>query len=117
MCSAKVIYESALMQDFLQLKPSDVRPQAVGGVSTGERGGVGSVATEATRRPVRAAPMEKEVQLRILLPDKTVTMVTVNEFWRTSEVYEVRLHCLHVVVLGMATAVSLCVHCVSLGIS
>ena len=76
------------MQDFLQLKPSDIRPQAVGGVSTGERGGAGMV-TEATRRSVKAAPVEKEVQLRILLPDKTVTMVTVNEFWRTNEVYEV----------------------------
>ena len=95
------------MQDFLQLKPSDVRPQAVGGVSTEERGGAGMV-TEATRRPVKAAPVEKEVQLRILLPDKTVTMVTVNEFWRTNEVYEVMYMC-RVVLATMVTAVSLCV--------
>lgn len=71
------------MQDFLQLKRSDSH-QAVGGATTG-----GSVVSGATRQP--STPVEKEAQLKILMPDKTITTVTINEFWRTNEVYEVRL--------------------------
>jgi sorting nexin-27 len=78
-CSAKVIFESDLMQDFLQLK------QKTGG------GGASRV-TEATTGQSsvgKAAPVEKQVQLRVLMPDKSFTTLTVNEHWRTNEVYEV----------------------------
>ena len=73
-----MIYESDLMQDFLQLK------QQSGG------GEAGVVTGATTARPARGAQEEKKVQLRILLPDKTVTTVTISEYWRTNEVYEVR---------------------------
>ena len=45
----------------------------------------------ATRQPAKAVPVEKEVQLRVLLPDKSVTTFTIHEFWRTGEVFEVRV--------------------------
>ena len=67
------------MQDFLQSTSSNSHPEPGGGAS-----GV----TVATRQ-VATKEVEKEVQLRILLPDKTVTTVTINEFWRTNEVYDV----------------------------
>lgn len=82
-CSAKVIYESDLMQDFLQMRRSD-NHQAEGGANTG-----GGVVSAVARQP--STPVEKEVQLKILMPDKTITTVTINEFWRANEVYEVGL--------------------------
>jgi len=69
-CSARVIFESNLMQDFLQI------PQ----VSTA---GGASVATKTA-----AVPKEKQVDLRVMLPDRSVTAVTINEYWRTPEVYQ-----------------------------
>lgn len=71
------------MQDFLQMKRSD-NHQAEGGATSG-----GGVVSGATRQP--STPVEKEVQLKILMPDKTITTVAINEFWRTNEVYEVGL--------------------------
>jgi sorting nexin-27 len=79
-CSAKVIFESDLMQDFLQLKSQNPQP---GG------GGRAGVVTEAIAgQSSRGPAAEKKVQLRILLPDKTVSTITVSEYWRTNEVYE-----------------------------
>ena len=59
------------MQDFLQI------PQ----VSTA---GGASVATKTA-----AVPKEKQVDLRVMLPDRNVVAVTINEYWRTPEVYQV----------------------------
>jgi sorting nexin-27 len=79
-CSAKVIFESDLMQDFLQLKGQNPQP---GG------GGRAGLVTEATAgQSSRGPAAEKKVQLRVLLPDKTVSTITVSEYWRTNEVYE-----------------------------
>ena len=66
------------MQDFLQVKRQNTQP-GVGGAR------VVTVATPGGG----AAPVEKQVQLRVLLPDKTVTTVTISEYWRATEVYEV----------------------------
>lgn len=81
MCSARVIFESDLMQDFLQLTKSN---------ETGEGGtGKGEGASAATK--TAAVSKERQVDLRVLLPDRTVTSVTINEYWRTPDVYQVRL--------------------------
>lgn len=81
MCSARVIFESDLMQDFLQLTKSN---------ETGEGGaGKGGGAPAATK--TAAVSQERQVHLRVLLPDRTVTSVTINEYWRTPDVYQVRL--------------------------
>ena len=70
------------MQDFLQLKGQTPQPGGGGaGIITEATGGASSRAT--------AAAGEKKVQLRVLLPDKSVSTVTVSEYWRTNEVYEV----------------------------
>ena len=63
------------MQDFLQI------PQV--NAAGGESGG----ATAATKTP--AVPQERQVDLRVMLPDRTVIPVTINEYWRTPEVYQV----------------------------
>lgn len=76
------------MQDFLQTGRSNAHRAVLGGASGGESDGAG-VVTGATRQPAKVAPEEKKVQLRILLPDKSVTTVTIDEHWRTREVYEV----------------------------
>ena len=68
-CSARIIFESDLMQDFLQLKQA-----ASGGESN---------------PPAKATPPEKQVNLRVLLPDRTVMTISIMEFWRTPEVFEV----------------------------
>ena len=34
---------------------------------------------------------EREVELRVQLPDKTVVTVSIREFWRTTDVYRVRV--------------------------
>ena len=78
-CSARVIFESALLQDFLQLSSSNSHQPAEGG------------ANEVATPTRKAAAKDKEVQLRVLLPDKTVVTVTINEYWRTHEVYEVSM--------------------------
>ena len=69
------------MQDFLQLTKSN---------ETGEGGaGKGGGASAATK--TAAVSQERQVDLRVLLPDRTVTSVTINEYWRTPDVYQVRL--------------------------
>ena len=69
------------MQDFLQLTKSN---------ETGEGGaGKGGGASAATK--TAAVSQEQQVHLRVLLPDRTVTSVTINEYWRTPDVYQVRL--------------------------
>ena len=65
------------MQDFLQLK------------NQGEGGGARMVTEATAGQGSRPTAGEKKVQLRVLLPDKTVSTVTVSEYWRTNEVYEV----------------------------
>ena len=84
-CSARVIFESDLLQDFLQIKRSNV-PTASGG---GGGGGGGTVTVTATRTVKPAAQEEKDVQLRVFMPDKSVVMITIQEYWRTDEVYDV----------------------------
>ena len=60
------------MQDFLQLsKQSPTTPPA-----------------HATKAAAVAA-VEKKVELRVVLPDRSTVTVTIQEFWRTPEVYEV----------------------------
>ena len=71
-CSARVIFDSDLLQDFLELKK-----QPAGVASSG---GATKVST-----PVQ----ENTVDFRVTLPDHSVTMVTINEQWRTHEVFEV----------------------------
>lgn len=67
-CSARVIYESELMQDFLNS-------------SRAENG----KAAETT------PPQERKVSLRVLLPDRTVCTVNIRDDSRTPEVFEVSL--------------------------
>lgn len=71
-CSARVIFESDLLQDFLELKKQ----------STSGGGG-----TESGKK-AEAVPQEKKVNLRVTLPDHTVATVTINEHARTPEVFE-----------------------------
>ena len=61
------------MQDFLKTKHSD----------TGN-------ATPPTSGKAGQSEEEREVELRVQLPDKTVVTVSIKEFWRTAEVYAVR---------------------------
>lgn len=77
-----MIYDSELMQDFLQLK--QMTADNGGGAGT-EAAAVGGAGTKG----VAATPPEKQVDLRVMLPDHTVTSVTIKEFWRTAEVYQV----------------------------
>ena len=75
------------MQDFLQLSKGNETGEGEAG-----KGGVavkGGGASAATRTP--AVSQERQVDLRVLLPDRSVTSVTINEFWRTPAVYQVRL--------------------------
>ncbi len=74
-----MIYDSELMVDFLQLKPA----AAANGAGTG-------AGTEAAAAAKPAPPAEKQVDLRVMLPDHSVTTITIKEFWRTPEVYQVR---------------------------
>lgn len=69
------------MQDFLQLTKSNET-----GEGGAEKGGGASAATKTA-----AVSQERQVDLRVLLPDRTVTSVTINEYWRTPDVYQVRL--------------------------
>ena len=71
------------MQDFLQLTKSNET-----GEGGAEKGGGASAATKTA-----AVSQERQVDLRVLLPDRTVTSVTINEYWRTPDVYQVRLVC------------------------
>ena len=66
-CSARVIFESDLMQDFLQIKES----------------GGGATASNATPHK------ERKVDLRVMLPDNTVISIPISEHWRTAEVLAV----------------------------
>ncbi len=72
------------MQDFLQLKQFTATGNGAG-TGAGTEAGGGAMAKAAL-------PSEKKVDLRVLLPDRSVIMVTINEFWRTPEVYQVRSH-------------------------
>ena len=75
-CSARVIFESDLMQDFLELKQN-------GGSSTS-----GGGATAKTTPP-QGHKADRMVDLRILLPDHTLITVPVSEHWRSAEVFQV----------------------------
>lgn len=70
-CSARVIFESDLMQDFLQLGKQNSAPSPA----------------HATKATV-ASVTEKQVELRVVLPDRSTVTVTIQEFWRTPEVYQ-----------------------------
>ena len=71
-CSARVIFESDLLQDFLELK----KPQG---------GKPGSEVKKAAAEPAA----EKKIDFRVTLPDRTLTTVTISEHSRTQEVFEV----------------------------
>lgn len=73
-CSARVIFDSDLLQDFLELK----KP-------------AGASAGAADAPEVITPQVEKSVDFRVTLPDHSVTMVTIKEQWRTREVFEVRV--------------------------
>lgn len=75
------------MQDFLQLSKGNETGEGGAGKGGGTVKGEG--ASAATR--TAAVPQERQVDLRVLLPDRSVTSVTINEFWRTPAVYQVRL--------------------------
>lgn len=66
-CSARVIFESDLMQDFLN--PS------------GKENGM--CATQAT------PPQDRKFSLRVLLPNRSICTVSVRDNSRTMEVFEV----------------------------
>lgn len=72
-CSARVIFESDLLQDFLELKK-----QSVGGATGTSEG-----------KKAEAEQTEKKVDFRVTMPDRSVTTVTISEHARTPEVFEV----------------------------
>ena len=63
------------MQDFLQLGKQNSAPSPA----------------HATKATV-ASVTEKQVELRVVLPDRSTVTVTIQEFWRTPEVYQVSWH-------------------------
>lgn len=71
-CSAKVIFESDLLQDFLELK----KPSGVG-------------ASKETKKP-SAEVAERKIDMRVTLSDRSMTTVSITEHMRTPEVFEVR---------------------------
>ena len=74
----------------MELKRTNTAGAAsVGGVAAGGGGGGGGAMAVDVSRPAKPTKVEKDIQLRILMPDKSVVMVTIQEFWRTGEVYEV----------------------------
>ncbi len=70
-CSARVIFESDLLQDFLELK----KPQG------------GKSGAEVKKAAEPAA--EKKIDFRVTLPDRTLITITISEHSRTPEVFEV----------------------------
>ena len=36
-----------------------------------------------------AKTQDKDVELKVMLPDKSIIVVSIRDFWRTHEVYEV----------------------------
>lgn len=73
-CSAKVIFESDLLQDFLELKKSS-----------------GGATVEAKKPSTdQAQPVERKIDIRVTLPDRNLTTVSITEHLRTTEVFEVR---------------------------
>ena len=79
-CSARVIFESDLMQDFLDLKQS-------GGSSGGAVAVVIAKGNKAT--PPQGHKVERKVDLRVLLPDHSLVTVPISEHWRSTEVFQV----------------------------
>lgn len=76
-CSARVIFESDLMQDFLQ--------------SRGETFNSNSTST----KPSQPSPsQDRKVDLCIILPNRSKCTVSIKENSRTTEVFEVGLHLL-----------------------
>lgn len=70
-CSAKVIFESDLLQDFLELK------KPTGGAS-------GESTKTSTEAPAR------KIDMKVTLPDRSLTIVSITEQLRTADVFEVR---------------------------
>ena len=79
-CSARVIFESDLLQDFLEIKKSSSMAAAVASVGEGKK----------------AEAREKKVDFRVTLPDHSVTTVTIEQHARTPEVFNVSCVCVHV---------------------
>lgn len=74
-CSARVIFESDLMQDFLELKQNK-----------------GATATkEDNSSPAQGRKVERKPDIRVLLPNHTIVTVPISEHWRTPEVFQVQL--------------------------
>lgn len=74
-CSARVIFESDLMQDFLELKQN--------------KGATANKDDDSS--PAQGRKVERKPDLRVLLPDHTVITVQVFEHWRSPEVFQVQL--------------------------
>ena len=83
MCSARVIFESDLMQDFLELKHSS------GSSSSG--GGATLNATGSRSTPPQRQKTDHRTDLRVLLTDNSVVSVPISEHWRSTEVFEVHV--------------------------
>ena len=73
-CSARVIFESDLMQDFLELKQNKGT----------------TVNKEDSSSPAQGRKVERKPDLRVLLPNHTIVTVSVSEHWRTPEVFQVQ---------------------------
>lgn len=78
-CSARVIFESDLMQDFLDLKQ--------GGGLAGAAAAVIAKGNKTT--PPQGRKVERKVDLRVLLPDHSLVTVPISEHWRATEVFQV----------------------------
>ena len=85
-CSARVIFESDLMQDFLDLKQS-----------SGSTAGAAAAAVSAKGNkttPTQGRKVEHKVDLRVFLPDHSLITVPISEHWRATEVFQVHVHIL-----------------------
>ena len=80
MCSARVIFESDLMQDFLDLKQSS-------GSSASATAAVNAKGNKTT--PPQGRKVERKVDLRVLLPDHSLVTVPISEHSRGNEVFQV----------------------------
>ena len=91
-CSARVIFESDLMQDFLDLKQSGGSTVVAGAV-------VGAAAVAVIVKgnkttPTQGRKVERKVDLRVFLPDHSLITVPISEHWRATEVFQVHVHIL-----------------------